>query len=1269
MADINTTLQIYINTQGAASATSQMGKVASAAKSMGQSVRSSSTSIGQSTSAIGQAWNRMTSIVSAYAFISAVRAAENAVTSLGQSVIESVGDYQRLGLVIKVAGAREVQQAALREKQLISLDDAYRMANVDSQKYLKQTQDIALTIPVKEKDLANTFRTLAGYNLGVEGSMAYAKALSSFGLATGRTSEEIYRMSLALGQMKAKGKLAGEEMRQFTNAGLSMEMIVTALNKQFPKMGVTTGNFYKKMREGSLKAQPVLQALLIELQEFESMAPKISKTWAGIPDMMGNIGRVVNRTAFGPLLEEFTKPFGAFIDMFDPVKGERVWRGISTFGQALGRDIRPFTDWLTSEGVPALKRFYEGLAENGTAAERLSGALAGAFRMDTSGGQLQFGKMFENLWAQADVPGIINAGLETGSRFAKSAVTRIGELLPEISTAIADTLTRVDLSKADIPGIRDAIVNAVKKLGSDERVQTASFDIGKLIGTSIGEGIGDIFAIDAGKKAQDEIGKTMSAQEGIKKIAEKFGLGLASGISDSLGLHIPPAVQQSFAEAFGANIAFPGFGLLTNPSFIQAMDQLRADIGIGLAQVGTDLSGIIARSLQFWSQPQGGGSFGFSPMFAGLGVSIAQSIGEALMTKLPLLSTDFTNGIAGAVQNAYEGMVNLGSLAASYTSEGFRLITTKIGALHADISTGVQMAVEFAKGEIGKQGEAIVGGLAAGVQSGWDKLGDIPGSPAWLIDQIQKQFIKEEESGSPAMRFVAQGMAIAQGLALGIVNGKAEVFEAIRQVINAALTMSLSQLDLRTMLGSSLGMDLGTTAATESARRWEPTWVEGGVAALNPFTASLDSATKSAIDWGWGVDDAGEEVDDLGKSAKSAASELAGIVGLKPSGDRPLGVEGQEAWDELARQFKAAAKEGEGNKWFEMYRSGLPAWARGDEGLSKQAFGMEAERFYENPLAVQGQYLGAGGIQQMMQRLAQDSTKALQSQFSQEQLKGGVIGMMLQNPQQAQVLAQWAQSTGTDMKSVIGAMNIPTIDQILMGQGLGPNASPVGGFAGAGPTQQATTATSYIQTVADMMGMNGPMGMAATDLMTLGINPINQGIGTDLQSNADTSTDLIDTQFTLSGQTIYNSFTHGKEGLNELDARAKEVGSAIRNEYFKDFTQVITVEVNYEGGGGGSSSGPVQGVGERYSGPGTDTGHGLQRGLFWKVPGAGSGDIVPFRAMVEPGEVIQVIPRHIANGGGGAATSRDFVIHNLTIANGWDEAYFKHCVQEWAFEE
>ena len=126
---------------------------------------------------------------------------------------------------------------------------------------------------------------------------------------TGRVgTQNMERISLALGQMTAKGKLAGGELLQLTEAGVNMAEIITK------HLGISTAEMYKMMEAGQLKSSMVWEAMRKEATDPRNREAleKMEKTWAGSWAAINDIARKVIADTFRPLFDLLTEGAIAF---------------------------------------------------------------------------------------------------------------------------------------------------------------------------------------------------------------------------------------------------------------------------------------------------------------------------------------------------------------------------------------------------------------------------------------------------------------------------------------------------------------------------------------------------------------------------------------------------------------------------------------------------------------------------------------------------------------------------------------------------------------------------------------------------------------------------------------------------------------------------------------------------------------------------------------------------------------------------------------------
>lgn len=110
------------------------------------------------------------------------------------------------------------------------------------------------------------------------------ETIGDWAASMGKGEDGIQRVTLALGQMRQKGKLSSEEMLQLTEAGVSgWEYLARGMGKTIPEI--------RKMAEkGNIDVNAAIAAILAGMKEFEGAAAATSdRTVGGIFDQMKSL--------------------------------------------------------------------------------------------------------------------------------------------------------------------------------------------------------------------------------------------------------------------------------------------------------------------------------------------------------------------------------------------------------------------------------------------------------------------------------------------------------------------------------------------------------------------------------------------------------------------------------------------------------------------------------------------------------------------------------------------------------------------------------------------------------------------------------------------------------------------------------------------------------------------------------------------------------------------------------------------------------------------
>jgi len=212
-----------------------------------------------------------------------------------------------LGAAFRATISAGIQFNATMETSRVALTSMLRSAE-DADRVIRALWDYAATTPFEFPGLQQATKLLISYRFSAEEAISVIKTLGDASAAMGMGTEGINRLALAIGQMQAKTKVTGEEMRQLSEMGIpAWDMLAKAT-------GRTTAEVMKLSEKGLIPAEQAIRVLLAGMEEqFGGASGRLSKTLAG---------------QWTTLLDAMRESFG--------------------------RATKPLTDWLTNQGLPAM---------------------------------------------------------------------------------------------------------------------------------------------------------------------------------------------------------------------------------------------------------------------------------------------------------------------------------------------------------------------------------------------------------------------------------------------------------------------------------------------------------------------------------------------------------------------------------------------------------------------------------------------------------------------------------------------------------------------------------------------------------------------------------------------------------------------------------------------------------------------------------------------------------------------------------------------------
>lgn len=186
------------------------------------------------------------------------------------------------------AGLSAVKASAQMEQLQIAFTTMLGSAE-KAKDLLGQLQDFAQRTPFDMESVVNGSRRLLAMGYSAEQILPVMTAVGDAAAGLGLQSEGINRITLAMGQMAAKGKVSAEEIRQLAEAGIPAWKFIA------DTLGITIPEAMKRAENNQISAAEGLTAIVAGMQsKFGGMMEAQSHTIAG---MWSNLVDSIQRTS------------------------------------------------------------------------------------------------------------------------------------------------------------------------------------------------------------------------------------------------------------------------------------------------------------------------------------------------------------------------------------------------------------------------------------------------------------------------------------------------------------------------------------------------------------------------------------------------------------------------------------------------------------------------------------------------------------------------------------------------------------------------------------------------------------------------------------------------------------------------------------------------------------------------------------------------------------------------------------------------------------
>src|SRR5690606_8339514 len=153
--------------------------------------------------------------------------------------------------------------------------------------FLRDMADFAARAPFEFPELLDAAKRMLAYGFAAEDVLPMMEAVGNAAAGLGVGAAGIDRIILALGQMRAKGKLSGEEMLQLTEVGIpAWEILAEAMDK-------TTAEIMEMQHKGVIPADRGIRMLVEGMNKrIPNMMQNMEDTWEGVTATIKDVWRM-----------------------------------------------------------------------------------------------------------------------------------------------------------------------------------------------------------------------------------------------------------------------------------------------------------------------------------------------------------------------------------------------------------------------------------------------------------------------------------------------------------------------------------------------------------------------------------------------------------------------------------------------------------------------------------------------------------------------------------------------------------------------------------------------------------------------------------------------------------------------------------------------------------------------------------------------------------------------------------------------------------------
>lgn len=193
-------------------------------------------------------------------------------------------------------------------------------SGVKAERFMGELAEFAKTTPFEFQGLARSASTMAAYGIETKRIIPLLNAMGDATAAAGSGQAGLTRSQRALNDVLAKGRLQGQEVLQFTNAGIPIMQAVAA------ELGVTLAEAEKLKEAGDIGSDVVLSAFENYsgefLQRVQGTLVTQSETLAGVVQNLKETFQLGLAAGLEPARDELKTLLGGMREDMDSLIGE-----------------------------------------------------------------------------------------------------------------------------------------------------------------------------------------------------------------------------------------------------------------------------------------------------------------------------------------------------------------------------------------------------------------------------------------------------------------------------------------------------------------------------------------------------------------------------------------------------------------------------------------------------------------------------------------------------------------------------------------------------------------------------------------------------------------------------------------------------------------------------------------------------------------------------------------------------------------------------------